>query len=37
MRRFLIAAAAVCGLCLGVVSVRAADKDKEIRADKKST
>jgi len=30
MRRFLIAAAAVCGLCLGVVSVRAADKDKEI-------
>jgi|SRR4051794_12067869 hypothetical protein len=33
MRKFLLTAAAVCGLCLGAVAVRAADdaKDKEIK------
>jgi hypothetical protein len=33
MRKFLLTAAAVCGLCAGAVAVRAADdaKDKEIK------
>ena len=33
MRKFLLTAAAVCGLCVGAVAVRAADtgKDKEIK------
>ena len=31
MRRFLLTAAAVCGLCVGAVAVRAADKDKEVQ------
>ena len=33
MRRFLLTAAAVCGLCVGGVAVRAADdaKDKEVK------
>jgi hypothetical protein len=31
MRRFLLTAAAVCGLCVGAVAVRAADEDKEVK------
>ena len=31
MRRFLLTAAAVCGLCVGAVAVRAADDGKEVK------
>ena len=31
MRRFLLTAAAVCGLCVGAIGVRAAEEEKEVK------